>query len=358
MRLIALVLLVSACGSKAEPVKPVTQAELGEILFNDPKLSEPPGQACADCHDPKLAFSDPEFDRVSAGAMRERAGTRNAPSAMYASFVPPLHKDANGNSAGGLFWDGRADSLEDQSASPFVNPVEMNNRDKAAVVAKIKKGYSAQFKQLYGKDVFADIETAFKRINETIAAYERTPVFAPFSSKYDHYLAGNAQLTESEARGLAIFEDPARGNCASCHPSRPGPDGKPPLFSNFGYENLGIPKFADSPFYSLPKELNPEGAAYVDHGLMKTTGNSVDDGKFRTPSLRNLDKTSPYGHNGYFHRIDEFIELVSGSCMRPGTCNLPEPEVAAGAQRMRSGRQLDRQEIADLTAFLRTLTDQ
>jgi cytochrome c peroxidase len=359
MRWLALAVVVAAgCSSSAAKPKVATKAELGELLFNDPKLSEPAGQACSDCHDTKMAFVDPEFDRVSPGVLRDRVGTRNSQSAMYAAFTPALHKDEHGKMIGGLFWDGRANSLEEQAAFPLVNPLEMNNPNKAAVVAKIKKHYGPQFRQLFGKDALDDVDRAFAHVGEAIAEFERTPQLSPFSSKYDRYLAGTAQLSESEARGLAIFEDPAQGNCASCHPNRPGPDGKPPLFTTFAYENIGLPKFADSPFYTLPKELNPDGESFVDHGLMKTTGDQAHDGMFRVPTLRNVEKTSPYGHNGYLHRLDEMVELVTGSCMREGTCRLPDPEVPGTAQRVRSGRRLDRQEITDVVAFLRTLTDE
>jgi cytochrome c peroxidase len=361
MRWVAILILgAAACSSSSASTKPVgSRAELGEKLFNDPNLSEPAGQACSDCHDAKMAFVDPEFERVSPGVHRDRVGARNAQSAMYARFAPPLHKDEAGNYAGGLFWDGRANTLEEQAGGPMLNPLEMNNPDKATVVAKVKKAYGRQFRELFGKGALDDVEQGYTHITEAMAAFERTPAFAPFSSKYDHYLAGTAKLTESETRGLAIFEDPARGNCASCHPSRPSADGTPPLFTTFAYENIGLPKFADSPFYSLDKQLNPAGEAFIDHGLMKVTGNPADDGKFRVPTLRNVAKTSPYGHNGYIHRIDEFIELITGSCMREGTCKLPAAEVEANAQRVRSHQTaLSRQEIADLTAFLRTLTDE
>jgi cytochrome c peroxidase len=346
------------CSSAAGQAKPVTREELGAQLFVDPRLSEPAGQACADCHDAKLAFSDPEGDRTSAGVIRERFGTRNAQSAMYAAHVPPLHEDpATHRMIGGLFWDGRANSLEEQMAGPLLNPLEMNNPDKGVVVAKLREHYGPQFRQVFGKDALDDTDRAFAHLGEALAAFERTPAFAPFSSKYDRYLAGNEQLSASEARGLAIFEDPARGNCASCHPSRPGADGAPPQFTTFGYENLGLPRFADNPYYRLPKPLNPDGAAFIDHGLAKTTGNPAHEGMFRVPTLRNIAQTSPYGHNGYFRRLDEMIEFLTGSCMRPGTCNYPAPEVPANAKRVHAGRPLSREEIIDLVAFLRTLSD-
>ena len=360
MRWLVVLVCAVGCSSSAAGTKSVaSKAELGDLLFHDPILSEPAGQACADCHDAKLAFSDPEFDRVSAGVITERVGARNSQSAMYARFVPPLHKDESGNMVGGLFWDGRANSLEDQAALPLLNPLEMNNPDKATVVAKIKKHYGPQFRKLFGKDALADVDTAYKHVTEALAEFQRSAQFSPFSSKYDRYLAGTAQLDDSEERGLAIFEDPTRGNCASCHPSRPSADGTPPLFTNFAYANLGLPKFADSPFYTLPKDLNPDGEAFIDRGLGKTTGDAAHDGMFRVPSLRNVAKTGPYGHNGYIHRLDEMVELITGSCMREGTCKLAAPEVAANAQRVRSQQQqMTRQDIADLVAFMRTLTDE
>jgi cytochrome c peroxidase len=356
---VAIVLLgVAACSSAESAKRFATKAELGAQLFNDPNLSEPAGQSCADCHDAKTAFVDPEFERVSPGVLRDRVGSRNAQTAMYAQFIPPLHKDAHGKMIGGLFWDGRASSLEEQAALPFLNPLEMNNPDKAAVVAKVAKAYGPQFRELFGKDAFADTDRAFGHVTEAIAAFERTPAFAPFSSKYDRYLAGKAELTPSEARGLAIFEDPARGNCASCHPSRPTTDGTPPMFTNFAYENLGLPKFADNPFYRLPKQLNPDGAAFIDRGLMTTTQDPAHDGAFRVPTLRNIAMTSPYGHNGYVHRLDEFIELITGSCNRKAPCKLPPPEVAAHAKRNLAAGPLSRQDVMELVAFLQTLTDE
>ncbi|HEY5923525.1 MAG TPA: cytochrome c peroxidase, partial [Kofleriaceae bacterium] len=286
-------------------------------------------------------------------------GTRNSPTLLYAQFVPPLRREpGTQRMVGGLFWDGRVNSLEDQALVPLTNPLEMNNPSRDAVVAKLRRYYSRQFRDVFGMHALDDVDRAYTHLGEAIGAFERTPAFAPFSSKYDRALAGVAELTASEARGLAIFESPARGNCASCHPSRPAPDGTPPLFTTFSYENIGLPRFADNPYYALPPELNPDGASFVDHGLATTTGDAHHDGMFRVPTLRNVAKTSPYGHNGYVRRLDEMIELLAGSCVRPDTCELPPPEVAANARRVRASQPLSRQDIADLTAFLRTLTDE
>ncbi|HEU4733399.1 MAG TPA: cytochrome c peroxidase [Kofleriaceae bacterium] len=365
--LIALVL--AACSSEPS----VTRAQLGALVFADPGLSNPPGQACADCHAARVAFRDPESSRAtSMGAVAGRFGVRGAPSAMYASHVPPLHRDPHdGRWIGGLFWDGRAQSLEDQAAGPLLNPLEMNNPDKASVVAAVRRAaYAGAFRELFGPGALDDVDAGFARITAVIAAYERTRTFAPFSSKYDRYLAGELVLDEAERRGLAIFEDPARGNCASCHPSRPGPDGTPPMFTDFGYANLGIPKYMNNKFYEQPAAFNPDGARYIDHGLMATVGDRAQDGKFRVPTLRNVAVTAPYGHNGYFENLPYLLDFLSsrdvgsrdvGTCSRAtpdALCAWPGPEVPATVDRRVGHLGLSAQDIDDLAAFLSTLTDE
>jgi cytochrome c peroxidase len=220
----------------------------------------PAGQGCADCHAESTAFRDPESDRsTSMGAVSGWFGARNAPSAMYARYVPQLHYDAAIHGwVGGLFWDGRASSLEQQARMPMLHPLEMNNPQKASVV---RASYAGQFRDVFGAGALDDVDTAFYHVTEVLAAYEQAAAFAPFSSKYDRYLAGRATLTPDEQRGLAIFEDPRRGNCASCHPSRPGADGAPPLFTTFGYANLGIPRYRNRKFFVQRAPLNPTATA-------------------------------------------------------------------------------------------------
>lgn len=335
MRGLALLVLVGGCGS-AEPARALESKELlGQRLFDDPRLSEPAGQACSDCHVATTAFADPEDERTSAGVIRDRFGIRNTPSAMYLKFAPALHEE-HGRMVGGLFWDGRAPTLTEQAGFPLLNPLEMNNPDKATVVAKVKAHYAGDFKRHYGADVFDDTDTAFAAIGDAIGAFERTDIFSPFSSRYDGYLRGSASLTDAEQRGLSIFEDPGRGNCARCHPSRPGADGSPPLFTTFGYADLKVPVYRDNPFYSLPKTLNPEGDAYIDRGLFEATKNPAHTGMFRVPSLRNVARTTPYGHNGYFRRLDEMIEHID---------------------RYDDSITLSKRDVFDIVAFLQTLTD-
>ncbi len=188
----------------------------------------------------------------------------------------------------------------------------MNNPDEASVVASVRNGaYADMVRDIYGPDALDDHDTAFAHLADALAAYERSQTLSPFSLKYDCYLAGTATLDAAEARGLAIFEDPERGRCAGCHPDCPAADGTPPLFTTFGYANLGVPRYTNSKFFLQPPPWNPDGDRYIDHGLAKTTGDPRDDGKFRIPTLRNIARTAPYGHNGYFANLPLVLEFIA-----------------------------------------------
>ena len=360
------------CSINSSGSPSVTKEQLGALMFADPALSTPAGQACADCHLAGVAFRDPEGSRAtSMGVVPGRFGARNAPTVMYARYTPPLHVDEHtGQWLGGQFWDGRASTLEAQAAVPLLNPLEMNNPNRAAVVASVRAAsYAPMFGEVFGAAALENVDSGFARITEVLAAFERTVALSPFSSRYDRYLAGQVSLTEAEQRGLALFEDPARGNCASCHPSRPGADGTPPLFTDWSYANLGIPRYENSKFYVQPPALNPDGDRYVDHGLMATVGDSAQDGKFRVPTLRNIAVTAPYGHNGYFENLPYLIDFLNtrdigsydvGTCTRVAgriRCPWPGPEVPATVERGIGHLGLSDQDIADLLSFLATLTD-
>ena len=345
MRLASTSVLLAACSTSAtSPAAPPTAATIGALAFADQNLSQPSGQACADCHAPAFAFRDPESDRTTSKGVAGQFGARNTPTAMYASFIPPLHYDATAQRfVGGLFWDGRVDTLEAQAAGPLMNPLEMANPDKPAVLAALQAAsYASEFRTAFGADALADADTAFAHLTEAIAAYERTATFAPFSSKYDRYLAGSATLTDAETRGLAIFQDPARGNCASCHP--------PPMFTDYSYANLGIPHYRNA-LYSDP--------AFVDHGLMITTGDAAQDGKFRVPTLRNISQTAPYGHNGYFENLPYLLDFINTRDVGSATNGAwAVPEVAANVDARVGHLGLSAQDLSDLLAFVQTLDDE
>jgi cytochrome c peroxidase len=363
-----------AAGSRAERQALSLKAQLGRAIFFDTALSEPAGQSCASCHDASRAFADPDKNAVtSRGAIPPLIGNRNAPTSMYASFSPKFHWDEKEEMyLGGQFWDGRAATLEEQAKGPFVNPLEMANPHGKAVVEKVRRSaYAPMFAQVYGPGALNDDEKAYERVAEALAEFQRTPQFAPFTSKYDAYLAGKARLTRQEMRGLRLFEAEDKGNCAACHPSRPGPKGEPPLFTDFSYDNLGIPRNPDNPFYRLPAKYNPAGERFVDRGLGGALGKASEDGKFKVPTLRNIAITGPYTHNGYFRTLEGLTAFYNDRDVRQQCgSNLvgeadalrrkcwPAPEVEANINEDELGDlKLSQGEIEDIVAFMKTLTD-
>ena len=331
--------------------------ELGKKLFFDKNLSTPVGQSCADCHTPEKGFADPNPDiPVSQGVHKDRFGNRNDLPAAYAAFSPEFHYDPNeGLYVGGQFWDGRATDLVEQAKGPFLNPLEMANPDEKAVVDKVHRSeYANLFRDVFGAAAFKDPNETYGMVAEAIAAYERSHELNPFNSKYDFYLAGKVMLNEQERRGLELFEDEEKGNCAACHPSRPSADGTPPLFTDFTYDNLGVPKNPENPFYYLPESLNPDGADFVDLGLGGVLGKSSEIGKFKVPSLRNIAKTGPYLHNGIFKNLRQVVVFYNTRDVGPW----PAPEVGVNVNRDELGDLgLTEQETDDIVAFLHTLTD-
>jgi cytochrome c peroxidase len=332
-------------------------AKLGRALFFDESLSSPGGQSCATCHAPSSAFTDPRGGLpTSKGADAALAGVRNTPSAMYAAFVPALHYSTEDDTfVGGLFLDGRVDSLEAQAHKPLLNPIEMGNADAAAIAGKLRAApYAYLFRNIWGSGALDDDNAAFDNAAAAIAAFERGTSFAPFTSKYDAYLAGNVELSPAEARGLVLFNDEKKGNCAACHPSAAGDDGAPPMFTDFTYDNIGIPRNTANPFYALPAAFNADGAAYVDRGLGVTVGDAKQDGKFRVPTLRNIALTAPYGHNGYFADLRSIVDFYNTRDTRPW----PKPEIAATMNPDELGHLgMSDAEVDDLVAFLYTLSD-
>jgi cytochrome c peroxidase len=274
---------------------------------------------------------------------------------MYMMFAPPLHFDLKeGGWSGGQFWDGRAATLADQAGPPMLNPVEMNNASKEDVVAKVQAGpLKKMMEQVYGPNVFDDPNIAFADIRDAIAAFEKTPVFAPFSSKFDAYLAGRTTLTAEEADGLALYNGKAK--CGNCHftTSPPGTN-IPPLLTDFGYDNIGLPKNPANKFYTDDPAFNPDGASFIDRGLGKVTGNPADDGKFKASTLRNVALTAPYFHNGFAANLTEAVQFynkrdsgIFGPPEIPGTINTTDF----------GNLGLTDQEVAHVVAFLNTLTD-
>lgn len=367
--------LSDAQAGEKRPASATTRLELlGSRLFHDTRLSEPAGQSCASCHVASYGFTDPDKSSpTSKGADPTLFGNRNVPTAAYAAFIPPFDYDIeNGGFIGGLFLDGRAATLEEQAKGPPLNPLEMGNTSKQQVVDKVRAGdYAQLFRSVFGENAFDDTDKAYDRVAQAIAAFERTRSFQTFTSKYDAWLAGRASLTAQELRGMDLYERPDKANCAFCHPNRPDESGRPPMFSDFRYDNLGVPRNPRNRFYTMPQKFNSQGKDFVDNGLGDAIDNFHEDGKFRTQTLRNIALTAPYMHNGYFNTLRGVVEFYNSRDTRPACAQelvtedealqrgcWPRPEQPRNLNGDELGRLgLSNQDIDDIVAFLRTLTD-
>ncbi len=328
--------------------------QLGNKLYFDANLSTPPGRACSGCHLPWTGFVDPNSGfGTSIGSLPDRWGNRNDNPSAYAASIPAFQLDpVSGEYMGGLFWDGRADSLEDQAKGPPLNPLEMNNADSAEIAVKLRQAsYAGMFAQVFGPGALDDPDVAFDNMAKAIAAFERTVLFNQFTSKFDAYRNGRAQLSTQEARGLNLFE--GKGGCAQCHTSTPAADGTPALFTNFRYVNLGVPRNSANPFYGVSSEFNPDGRNWIDLGLGGRLGDPSQNGKFRVPSLRNVALTMPYMHNGVFRTLRDAVRFHNTRDLG----GWAPPEVPANVTPLVGNLGLTDQEVADIVAFLWTLTD-
>lgn len=336
------------------PEASTTVIALGEALFHDAQLSGGKNQSCASCHDKSVAFSDPDSSiPVSKGSVAGLFGTRNTPSIAYAAFTPSLHQEVDDGDVlwvGGLFLDGRANTLEEQAQKPFFNPIEMNNKDVNEVIANLRSSPTANmFRDVYGGDAL-DIgkeQQAFQQLITAIAAFERTPQFSPFSSKFDFYLQGKAKLTTQELEGMSAFIRADKGNCAACHVMAAS-SSQPSLFTDFTYDNIGVPRHPNRQFFA---------ADFVDEGLMTTQNGDVAlRGKFKVASLRNVAKTSPYMHNGVFSSLREVVEFYNTRDTDPQRWG--EAEVITTENHDELGNlKLSDRDIDAIVAFLNTLSD-
>jgi len=337
----AVVAGLAACGGgggargTAAPNPLSAAAALGESIFHDTALSASGLQSCATCHVESRAFAGDDGLAVPLGGPEmDLPGFRNAPSLMYVSFTPAFHIESDGSPNGGAFRDGRARDLVAQALQPFVTPFEMANADAAEVVARLRtRPYLDDFVALYGADVLDDPDTALQRIASAVAAYEREDVdFRPFSSKFDAFRAGRAELSSKELNGLRLFNDPTRGNCAACHPSASADGKTPALFTDFSYDNLGLPRNAMIPANDDATTLadvrfnSGDGVhTYYDAGLcgpFRTDQQGISRsvcGAFKVPTLRNVALTAPYFHNGVFATLHDALAFYVTRDTRPAS---------------------------------------
>jgi cytochrome c peroxidase len=358
---------------------------VGEKMFLDPSLSGSGKLACASCHSPDRAFGPPNALSVQLGGSdMRRPGFRAVPSLRYLQSVPQFTQhfhdsDDEGDESvdagptGGLTWDGRVDHGADQARIPLTSSFEMGSTP-AQVVAAVKAApYAGELRDAFGATIFDNDEKAFDAILRSLEAFEQTPQkFYPYTSKFDAFLAGKATLNEAEMRGLELFNDEKKGNCAACHISQRAKDGSPPQFSDFGLIALGVPRNRALPLNKAPKFYDL-GACGPERKDLK--GEPEYCGIFRTPSLRNVATRKVFFHNGIYHSLDEAVRFYVQRDTNPEKFY---PTVHGKVQKFddlpkrywanvnteppfdrKPGEKpaLDEAEIKDVVAFLNTLTD-
>lgn len=239
----------------------VDKVELGKQLFFDPILSKDNTVSCASCHNPNFAFTD--FSRVSRG-VEGATGERNSPAIINLAY------------SNSFFWDGSNPSLEEQAINPIINQLEMAS-NLADVIRKLEEHptYPQEFQKVFDGPPTTD------RLVKAIASYERTLISA--SSPYDRYVQGDENaLTDSEKRGMDLFFNHERGECFHCHTE--------PFFTDFSFQNNGLYE------------------EYRDSGRRRVTGRENDEGKFKVPTLRNIEFTAPYMHDGSMRTLEEVVD--------------------------------------------------
>ena len=426
----ALLALVAMAGAAFGNGLTPTQ-QLGKSIFFDNNLSINTNQSCAACHAPEVGWTGPDSALNAGGSVYEgsiagRFGNRKPPSSAYATTSPILHYIVEKKAAlfiGGNFWDGRAtgeklgNPAADQAQGPFLNPLEQALPDAACVVHRVcAAAYPVTFETVYpgacgiafpastyatcaaGGSVPLDdadrdkVNAAYNDIAYAIAAYEASPESNAFTSKYDAYLAGTAQLTKLEKQGLNLFK--SKGKCTACHVLEPGPNGEAPLFTDFTFDNLGIPRNPANPFY-LQAAFNPDGYDWVDMGLGGFLSSRPDYadfaadnyGKHKVPTLRNVDRrpdpafVKAFGHNGYFKSLEQTVHFYSTRDTKPACPDdpatpmadesmftpvdvamaqgcWPQPEVMVNVNTSELGKlNLTPAQEAAIVAFMKTLSD-
>ncbi|HDR8919972.1 TPA: c-type cytochrome [Burkholderia vietnamiensis] len=360
-----------------------TLVALGRRIFFDSRLSEPRGMSCAGCHDPARAFA-PTLSAaalagpgVPEGSRPGRFSRRNAPSLLYVRYVPRRHfyqdDDAPAPAPfGGLFDDGRADTLAEQIRGPLFDPNEMNNRSPAALLRKVDgTELAGDLAARFGASVRRDPEQLVQALGSAMEAYLQSDEMAPFTSRFDAFLRTRAPLAPAEMRGLALFRNPDKGNCMSCHTlsetsSRP----ERSLFTDFGYDAIAVPRNR-----ALAANRDPR---HFDNGLCDTAARlrwpepTQWCGYLRTPGLRNVAVKQTFMHNGVFRTLRDAVAFYNTRSTDPafwyhGARTFDDVPVAYRGNINVNSTPLNRRpgtppaltdaEIDDIVAFLGTLTD-
>jgi cytochrome c peroxidase len=329
------------------PVAPFSaMAQLGRQIFYDPSLSSSGKLSCASCHSPDHGYGPPNDGPVMLGGpMLARQGARAAPSLAYLDRQPNfsigpddreaetvnlaqmaalaqtstrVQKTATQTSQsaanivpqGGMFWDGRVDTLQMQAAVPLLDPREMDGGSIEKVAEKLGHApYVKSFTGLFGENIFQSPQMLVSEAMFAVARYEiEEPNFHPYTSKFDFWLEGKARLSDSEMRGYRLFNDPDKANCGGCHISQPSPDGLPPLFTDHQYEALGVPRNAAL--------TDNKDSRYFDLGVCGPIRTDIANqtqycGMFLTPTLRNTTMRRAFFHNGVFHTLQQVLDFYN-----------------------------------------------
>lgn len=281
---------------------------LGKRLFYDKRLSKDDTLACSTCHSPAHDFSDShDFSRGVGGAV----GVRNAPTLINVAYLPMQ------------FWDGRAATLELQAASPIADPIEMNQPHEV-VVSKL--GKDVEYKRLFA-EAFGSPDVSLGRVEKSLASFERTILSGDSAFDRAQYGGEQGALTPAQERGLALFINPTKGNCAACHTITP----KYALFTDGKFHNIGVGVGDDG----TPKDV----------GRYHETTVQTDTGAFKTPTLRNVANTAPYMHDGSLPTLERVVDFYAGG----GNSN---PYL----DREMKTIHLSGEERRDLVEFLKSLT--
>jgi len=417
----------AAARLKAQQVPLSAVALLGKKMFFDPALSGSGKMSCASCHDPEHAYApDNPLDVQLGGPDMKLQGVRAVPSLTYLertpafSIGPDLKPDDNddqaaaaaaaaqlaaklnagikvgsvikadiatGNAAvtaveamvpqGGMDWDGRAFNLTEQAGGPLLDPREMANRNAIELMAKLKAApYAGDMILLFGPAVFTTPNLALGEAYFALARYQfEDKSFHSYDSKFDYYLAGEVQLSVEESRGMKLFDDPKKGNCASCHLDKPSKDGKiAPVFTDYQFEALGAPRNM-----AIAGNRN---AHFYDEGLCGPLRKDMAKqqnycGLFKTPGLRNVATRHVFFHNGVFHSLEDAVRFYVERETKPekwyprsagGKVNAYDDLPAAHRanvdvtdapfdRKFGDAPALNEEEIGDLVAFMKTLTD-
>jgi cytochrome c peroxidase len=373
--------ITAAAKAAATDSPPQTEvAALGRQIFFDTNLSASGKMSCGTCHDPRYGYGPAPGQAIAMGGPDLKlSGTRAVPSIRYLRSTPPFsenHHFADGDvgPVGGFMWDGRVNSIRDQASLPLLAANEMANGSAVAVAAKLRNTkYAGELQRLFGKDLFSDPQRALDAACVALDAFQQTPAeFFPYTSRYDAFLRGEIELNEQEERGVEIFKDPAKGNCASCHLGTIRA-GRPPAFNDYDYANVGVPR---NP--RIPANADPE---YYDAGLSGPIREDLRDkkeycGLFRAPTLRNVAVRDAFFHNGVFGTLQEVMAFYVERDLYPekyysrradGTVH-PYDDLPPGCpdnidhdppldRKPGAAPALTQQEQDDVIAFLKTLTD-